>query len=110
MGAAEAEVEVGDFDDFWSIVKYNILVSVGKQNERGDNMLTMLFILALIWLMWKIVLLGLKLTWGIAKFLCAVILLPIILIGLVCVGLIYIAIPVLIVVGIVVLVKGLAEA
>lgn len=72
-------------------------------------MLTMLFILALIWLMWKMVPLGLKLTWGIAKFLGAVILLPVFLIGLVCVGLIYIAIPVLIIAGIVVLVKGLAE-
>ncbi len=29
-------------------------------------MLTILFCLALVWLIWKMVLLGLKLTWGIA--------------------------------------------
>ncbi len=73
-------------------------------------MLTILFCVAMVWLIWKIVLLGLKMTWGIAKFFGAVILLPIFLIGLVCVGLIYIAIPLLVVAGLVVLIKGLADA
>lgn len=72
-------------------------------------MLTILFCLALVWLIWKMVLLGLKLTWGIAKFICVVLLLPVLLIGLVFAGLIYIAIPVLVIAGIVVLVKGIAE-
>lgn len=72
-------------------------------------MLTFIFGLALIWLIWKIILLGFKMTWGIAKFICIVLLLPVFLIGLVCVGLIYIAIPMLVIAGIVVLVKGIAD-
>ena len=77
--------------------------------RKGDYMLTILFCLALVWLIWKMVLLGLKLTWGIAKFICVVLLLPVLLIGLVFAGLIYIAIPVLVIAGIVVLIKGIVE-
>jgi hypothetical protein len=53
--------------------------------------------------------LGLKLTWGIAKILCTVLLIPACLIGLVCVGMIYAAIPLLIILGIIVLIGSLAH-
>lgn len=72
-------------------------------------MLTFIFCIALIWLIWKMIFLGIKMTWGIAKLVCVVVLLPVLLIGLVCVGLIYIALPVLVIAGIVVLVRGIAE-
>lgn len=64
-------------------------------------MLTALFTIALIWVVWKMLVLGFKATWGIAKFVCTVILLPVFLIGLVFVGLIYVAIPILAVAGLV---------
>jgi hypothetical protein len=67
--------------------------------------LTTLFVLALIWLVWKIVVLGLKLTWGIARILCSVLFLPALLLVLVYVGLMYVAVPVLVIVGILVLIK-----
>lgn len=69
-------------------------------------MLTILFTVALILVVGKLIVLGLKATWGIAKFVCAVVLLPLILIGLVLAGLIYVAIPILAVVGIIALVGG----
>ena len=72
-------------------------------------MLTILFGIALICLICKVIFLGIKVTWGVAKILCFVLLLPVLLIGLVCVGLIYIALPILVVAGIVVLVKGIVE-
>ncbi|MBD5550950.1 MAG: hypothetical protein HDQ96_07220 [Lachnospiraceae bacterium] len=72
-------------------------------------MLTIIFFVALIGVVWKMFVFGLKATWGIAKLICTVILLPVILIGLVCAGLLYIAFPVLIIVGIVMIIKGAAK-
>ena len=72
-------------------------------------MLTIIFFVALIGVVWKMFVFGLKATWGIAKLICTVILLPVILIGLVCAGLLYIAFPVLIIVGIVMIIKGTAK-
>lgn len=46
-------------------------------------------------------------TWGIAKFICTVLLFPLFLIGLLMVGALYIAIPVLIVGGIIALAGNL---
>jgi hypothetical protein len=66
---------------------------------------TTVFVAAVIWLVWKIIVLGLKLTWGIAKILCSVLFLPALLLALVYVGLMYVAVPVLIVAGILVLIK-----
>lgn len=57
----------------------------------------------------KMFLLGLKMAWGIAKFVCTVILLPLFLIGLVLVGLMYVAVPILLIAGIAVLVKGVQK-
>ena len=62
---------------------------------------------ALIWVTVKLFILGIKMTWGIAKFICTVLLFPLFLIGLLMVGALYIAIPVLIVGGIIALAGNL---
>ena len=64
-------------------------------------MLTMLFLICLIWIFIKLFLFGIKAAWGIFKILLTVVLIPLILIGMVVFGLIYIAFPILIVIGIV---------
>lgn len=73
-------------------------------------MLTVIFVIALIWVAWKMLVLGIKAAWGIAKILCTVLLLPAFLFGLVCVGLLYIAIPMLVIVGIIALIGGAVKA
>jgi len=60
-----------------------------------------MFLIAMIYVTWKMFVWGLKATWSIMKFACMVILLPVFLVGLVFMGLIYLAIPILIIVGIV---------
>jgi hypothetical protein len=72
-------------------------------------MITGIFCAAVIWLAWKIIKLGLRLTWGIVKMACSVLFLPALLLGLVYVGLMYVAIPVLVLAGILVLI-GLAKS
>lgn len=64
-------------------------------------MLSLLFVICMIWIFGKIVFFGIKATWGISKFLVTVVLLPLVLIGMLIGGLIYIAFPILIIVGIV---------
>lgn len=73
-------------------------------------MFTIIFMVALTWVAWKMFVMGVKAAWGIAKMLCTVILLPVFIIGLACVGLIYLAIPVLIVAGIIAIIGNMAEA
>lgn len=68
-------------------------------------MLTILFIIFMLAIFGKLLKFAIKAAWGVAKIVCFFVFLPLILIGLVIGGLIYIAIPVLIVVGIVSLVK-----
>lgn len=63
-------------------------------------MLSLLFIICMIWVFGKLLFFGIKAAWGISKFLITVVLFPLILIGMVIGGLIYIAFPILIVVGI----------
>ena len=67
-------------------------------------MLLILFFIALIWIVWKLFVLGIKMAWGITKFFFTVLLFPLILVGMVLAGMIYIAVPILIIVGIVVLI------
>lgn len=71
-------------------------------------MLTMMFMIALIYVAGKMFVWGLKATWDIMKFICTVILLPVFLVGLVFMGFMYIAIPILIIVGIVEVIGGIA--
>lgn len=69
-------------------------------------MLTLIFGIALIWAIWKITVLGFKLTWGILKFVFGVVLFPLIVIGIFAAGLVYIALPVAIIAGLIALVAG----
>lgn len=73
-------------------------------------MLTVIFIIAFIWVAGKMLVLGLKATWGIAKILATVVLLPFFIVGPVCVGLVYVAIPILIVAGVIALIGGIVSA
>ena len=69
-------------------------------------MLTLIFGIALVWAIWKIVVLGFKLTWGILRFVFGVFLFPLIVIGIFAAGLIYIALPMVVIAGLVALVAG----
>lgn len=63
-------------------------------------MLSLLFMICMLWVFGKLLFSGIKAAWGISKFLVAVVLFPLILIGMVVGGLIYIAFPILIVAGV----------
>ena len=63
-------------------------------------MLTIIFFVALIWVTFKLFVLGIKAAWGIAKVICTVLLFPSFIVGLFLVGLAYVAVIVLIVVGV----------
>ena len=71
-------------------------------------MLTTIFTVALIWVAWKMLVLGIRAAWGITKILCTVILFPLLLIGLIYLGLVYIAIPILLIAGLWMIFCGLA--
>ena len=73
-------------------------------------MLSIIFLVALAWVTWKFFVLGLKLTWGIAKIACTVLLFPLFMVCLVGVGLIYLAIPILIIAGVVAMIGGIVSA
>lgn len=64
-------------------------------------MLTLIFYAAVIWVTIKLLVLGVKAAWGLAKIFMTVLLFPVIVIGLFLAGLIYVAIMVLIIAGIV---------
>ena len=64
-------------------------------------MLNLLFAVLLFVVFGKLLIFGIKVSWGITKILFTVVLLPFVLIGLVIAGLIYIALPVLLVIGVV---------
>ena len=72
-------------------------------------MLTLLFVVGLIWMVWKVAFLGFRLTWGLVKLLFTTVLFPIILVGIFIAGLAYVALPVLIIVGIIALIAGRAN-
>ena len=69
-------------------------------------MLNIIFFIALIWVTWKLIKLGIKLAWSITKFIFSVLVFPIIMIVLVSIGLISLAIPILIIVGIFTAIRG----
>lgn len=72
----------------------------------GKSMLTFIFTILMLVVFGKLLIFAIKAAWGITKILLYIVFLPLILIGLAVAGLIYIAIPVLIVVGIISLVKA----
>ena len=59
-----------------------------------------LFIICMIGIFGKLLFFGIRMAWGISKFLLLIVVLPLILIGMVVGGLLYLAFPILIVVGI----------
>ena len=69
-------------------------------------MLSLLFVICMIWFIGKFFIFGVKASWGILKLLCAVVFSPVILIGMVVGGLIYIAFPLLIIGGIIALISS----
>lgn len=73
-------------------------------------MLSIIFLVALVWVSWKMFVFGMKAAWGIAKILCTVLLFPVFLVGLVCVGLLYLAILILVIIGVVVLIGEAVKA
>lgn len=73
-------------------------------------MLTLIFFVALIYVACKMFVFGIKATWGIAKFICGVLLLPAFLVMLFFAGLIYVAVPILIIVGLVTIIGGTISA
>ncbi len=72
-------------------------------------MLSIIFLVALAWVTWKFFVLGLKLTWGIAKIACTVLLFPLFMVCLVGVGLVYLAIPILIIAGIIIMFRSVVS-
>ena len=61
-------------------------------------------------MVWKVAFLGFRLTWGLVKLMFTTVLLPIILVAIFIAGLAYIALPVVIIVGIIALIAGRADA
>ena len=70
-------------------------------------MLNLLFTILMIMVFGKLIGFAIRAAWGISKVIVTLVFLPLILIGLVLGGLIYLALPILIVVGLVTLFKGL---
>ena len=71
-------------------------------------MITLVFSILLISVIAELLVLSVKLVWNVGKVLCCIIFFPVILIGLALSGFMILAIPVLLAVGIVSLVMGLA--
>lgn len=72
-------------------------------------MLTVIFLVLMLGVVWKLIVWSVRAAWGITKILFTVVFFPVVLIVMACAGLVYLAIPILIVVGIVALI-GSAKA
>lgn len=64
-------------------------------------MLSLLFIICMIWVFGKMVFFGIRAAWGISKFLVTVVLFPFLLIAMVAGGLLYLTFPLLIFAGLI---------
>lgn len=73
-------------------------------------MLSIIFIVALVWVAAKMLIWGIKAAWGIARVLAVIVLLPLSIVGLAWIGLFYVSIAVLIISGIVAFVGCMASA
>lgn len=73
-------------------------------------MMTLLFMITVGWVVWKIAIMGIRMTWGLTKFVFGLIVFPILVIGLFFAGLVYLAVPLLAVVGLVALLGGITRA
>ena len=65
---------------------------------------------AMIWVMFKLAVFGIKAAGGITKLVVSLVFLPVIIIGLVLCGLFYLAVPILIIIGVITLVAGRSVA
>lgn len=63
-------------------------------------MFELIFLILMVAVFWKLFKYAVKATWGIAKIVVTIVLLPLFLVGLLLKGLIYVAFPILAVVGI----------
>ena len=81
------------------------MISGFISDQEVSVMLTIIFFIAVIWVTWKIFVLGLKLAWGIVKLLFSVLLFPLTLLCMAAAGLVYLAIPILILAAIIVLIR-----
>lgn len=72
-------------------------------------MITLLFIILLVGLIFNIVRIGLKLTWGLVKFVIGVVLFPLLIIAIAFGGFFYIAFVILIIAGIISLIGNLVH-
>ena len=63
-------------------------------------MITAFFIVGLLWMVWKVLVLGIKMAWGIFALILGVVLLPIVLIVLFVLGLVYLAFPLILIIGV----------
>lgn len=68
-------------------------------------MMTLLFMILMVWIFGKLIGVAFKAAWGISKVLFTLVFLPITLLGLVFVGLIKLAFPILAIVGLVTLIR-----
>ena len=68
-------------------------------------MITLLFVLLMIWVFGKMIGLAFRATWGLTKIIFGIVLLPLFLVGLVITGFMSIALPILVVMGIVMLIS-----
>lgn len=71
-------------------------------------MINLIFTILMFLVFGKLFLFGLKVSWGITKFILTIVFLPLILIGMVIGGLIYVALPILIIIGIISIVTSMA--
>lgn len=73
-------------------------------------MMTLLFLIAVAWVVWKIGILGVRMAWGITRFVFGLVIFPIAVVGLFLAGLVYLAVPILAVVGLIALIGGITSA
>ena len=78
-----------------------------RSQEEVLIMITLLFTVLLISVVFELIGFAIKLTWGLGKILCWIIFFPVVLVVLAFSGLFALAIPVLLIVGIGALVKAL---
>ena len=71
--------------------------------------MTLLFFLLFVMIFGRMIEFAFRATWGLFKVLLYIVFLPLILVGMVFGGLLYFAFPILIVVGIISLIVGLAD-
>lgn len=72
-------------------------------------MFTILLAAAFLWVLWKLLVVGVKIAWGFARILVAVLAVPLFLVGVLCVGFAYAAAALLLIAGVFLLLYMLTE-